>query len=165
MKLTEKLYDVMFMELLMYYECYLPIAEKLGIPVIGTSTLRSHMQADHAVGVPNNPAFIPVEIAECQAKVDMSFVERVQNLWNHLLVYFTKKEVSKRQEEFHLKYFPEYVMNKKKVSLVFFNNHPTFLPRPTIPNAIDVGGIHVQPANPLPEVSFQKFLLITLDRI
>ena len=140
----------MFVELLMVHECYLPIAEKLDIPVIGTVTLHSLMLADQILGVLNNPAVLPAEFS--RVKVEMGFVERVQNLWIHFLIDLGMMEGRQRIAEFYREYFPQYVFHKKEISLVFFNNHATLLPRPNIPNAIDIGGVHVPPPNPLPEV-------------
>jgi len=60
MKSSEKLYDLIFVELFMEYSCYLPIAEKLQVPVIGTITISGWQIADHAVGAPNNPAAVQV---------------------------------------------------------------------------------------------------------
>ena len=149
---TEKLYDIMFVELLVAHECYLPIAEKLGIPVIGTVTLRSWKLADHAIGVPHNPAIIPLELTASKPK--MSLIERIKNVWDNFIVDFHQRtSVRKAINKFYREFFTEDLLHKKDVSLIFFNNHASLLPRPSIPNAIDIGGVHVQPAKPLPKVS------------
>lgn len=44
----------------------------------------------------------------------------------------------------------------KNISMVFVNSHFTFhMPRPWVPNVIEIGGIHVTDPKPLPEVSNQ----------
>lgn len=150
---TEKLYDVMFTEMLAAFECYLPIAQKLGIPVIGTVTLRSGLFADQTIGVPNNPAVIPFEFSN--AKPDMNLVERIKNLWNYFVVnYYYLTDIRWKIQKFYQEYFDEDLLYKKDFSLVFYNNHASLLPHSVTPNAIDIGGIHLKPANPLPEVSF-----------
>lgn len=43
----------------------------------------------------------------------------------------------------------------KKISLIFVNSHFSFiLPRPWMPNLIEIGGIHVIDPKPLPKVRF-----------
>lgn len=149
----EKLYDIMFVELLFAYDCFLPIAQKLGIPVIGTITLRSYKFAESSVGLPNNPAVIPLEISP-YAKIEMSFVERMENLWNHLVIdHYYKVKVDTEVRKFCRDHYAKDLLNKKDISMVFTNNHPSFLSRPLPPNVIDVGGVSVGKARPLPEVS------------
>lgn len=142
----------MFVELLITYECYLPIAQKLGIPVIGTVASRSGKVALRSVGVPDNPAVIPLE--NTHSKPEMSLVERIGNVWNNMVIdYYYQTNTRVLVEKFYRESFAEDLLYKKEVSLVFVNNHASFLPRPSISNAIEVGGIHVKPANPLPDVS------------
>lgn len=142
----------MFVELLMAYECYLPIAQQLNIPVIGTVTLHSWKLADKILGIPNNPAIIPLELAG--SKPEMNFFERIGNLWNYLIVdYYYYTKIRPMIDEFYEKYFTDDQLYKKDISLIFFNNHQSFLSRSTTSNAIEIGGIHIKPASPLPEVS------------
>ncbi|XP_065209917.1 UDP-glucosyltransferase 2-like [Planococcus citri] len=41
--------------------------------------------------------------------------------------------------------------------LIFYNNHASLLPRPMNPNAIDIGGIHLEGVKPLPK-EIEKFI-------
>ena len=88
---SEKMYDVMFFEVLTDFVCYLPIAQKLGIPVIGMVTMHGWTLADNAIGVRNNPAVIPVELGGMPP--EMSFLERLENLWDNFVIdyYFYLK--------------------------------------------------------------------------
>jgi hypothetical protein len=53
---------------------------------------------------------------------------------------------------------------KLKKTAVFYNNHASLLPRVVPPNAIDVRGIHVMPAKPLPKVSTYATRMSRLSR-
>lgn len=155
MKSKEKRYDVMFIESMYMFQCYLPLAEKLNIPVIGTVTLRSWMISDLAMGNPRNPAVIPVELSTFSDK--MTFLERLQNLWKYLyLLYKYNFDIPKKLNEIYNKFYTPDLLNKKQISLVFANNHFSFLSRSTVPNMIDVGGIHVKPAKLLPNVNMSN---------
>ncbi len=148
---TEKLYDVMFTEIFTLYECFLPLAQKLNIPVIGTVTLRSWSYGDVAIGNSYNLAVTPFEFGSYSDQ--MTFFQRLLNLWEYLRFeyhrYVNQKSVLKKLNE---ELYSADLVNKKKVSLVFINNHHSIMPRSLVPNAIEIAGIHLQPANPLPEV-------------
>lgn len=149
----------MFVELLMAYECYLPIAQKLNIPAIGTVTHRSWKPADEALGVPSNPAVIPLEIGSSDPKIEMSLLDRIENLWYSIVSdYYFHIKMRPMIDKFYREYFTEDLLYKKDLSLIFYNNHPSFLPRSTPPNAIEIGGVHVKLANPLPKVRKPRVL-------
>lgn len=148
---TEKPYDVMFIELLAMYECYLPIAQKLGIPIIGTVTHRSWRFADVAIGFSDNLAAIPNELSDAQSK--MTFVQRVRNIGTLLFSeYFLHCVIPARVNQFYQTYFPDFQSQEKKISMAFYNSHASVLPRPTTPSAVEVGGVHIHAAKPLPQV-------------
>lgn len=152
MNSNEKHYDVMFTELIFMFPCFLPLAEKLNIPVIGTVTLRSWKFVDAVMGNPNNPAVVPGELSSFSDK--MTFLERLENFVKALYLDFIHNyAIPKKLNEIYNQFYTPDLLNKKQISLVFTNNHFTLLPRPMAPNIIDVGGIHVKPAKPLPEVS------------
>ena len=109
--------------------------------------------ADEAVGLPHNAAVLP--LYGDGNMLEMSFIERVQNLWKYLLVdYFYHTKMRKEVDTFYREHFSEDLLYKKDVSLLFYNYHPTLLSRPITPNVIEVGGLHVKSPNPLPDVSF-----------
>lgn len=149
---SEKLFDVLLSEHFSDLKCYLPIAEKLAIPVITTMPIHNHFLADRDMGLINNPAVVPMQYFSYS--VEMSFAERIRNLWNTLLFDYLCTPIRQNlNDEILRKEFSEELLHKKKVSLIFNNNHASLLPRPSVPNAIDVGGIHIGPPRPLPTVS------------
>lgn len=134
-------------------QCYLPIAEKLDIPVIGTVATRSWKLSDFATGFPSNPITVPFEFLAVSGPV-MTLSERLESVWGHFLVNFRSQFVTRRKlDYFYQKYFPNMKLNKK-ISMAFYNNHASFFPRLSIPNTIDIGGIHmsIKPEKPLPQV-------------
>jgi len=149
---TEKLYDIILAELRMTYECYFPIAARLNIPIIGTTTVLNWRPADFVVGMPHNPAAIPLGLLN--SKPEMNFFERIQNVWNDFIVGYYRRKSRMAVEKFYQKYFSKDLLYKKDISIVFYNNHASLLPRSTPPNVIEIGGFHVQPAKPLPKVRF-----------
>lgn len=152
MKSKEKYYDVMFIELMWTFQCYLPLAEKLNIPAIGTVAFKSWTLTDVVFGNSRNPAVIPFELSSFSDR--MTRLERFQNLWKNFCFHYKyNSDISKKLTEIYDKFYTPDLLNKKQISLVFANNHITLSSRPSVPNVIDVGGIHVKPAKSLPEVN------------
>lgn len=137
------------------YECYLSLAEQLEIPVIGTINYRSWM-SERAIGNPFNPAIVPL-VWSSHGKF-MTFQQRLINSWNvimnDLLHTFV---VAPKLDRFNQKHFPNLKTSRlKRPSLLFINSHLTLQPRSMVPNAIEIGGIHIEPSKPLPKV-FEYF--------
>ena len=146
-------YDVMFVGMIQMYECYFSLADALKIPVIGTVNYRS-WPSERTVGNPFNPAIVPL-VWSSHGKT-MNFRQRLANTWNiftnDFLYYFV---VSPKLHEFNDRYFPSTRTSSemsRQPALMFINSHLTLQPRPMVPNAIEIGGIHIQPKKPLPKV-------------
>lgn len=152
MRGSEKLYDVIFAEYLFDLDCYLPIAEKLGIPLIGTVTTRSYQWADKAIGISTNPAAIPINMWS-PGGTEMTFSKRLLNSWNYLIIEYYSMYTRRLVDEFYQKYFVPELTYKKTVSFIFYNDHASILPHLSVPNAASIAGISVTQAKPLPRVS------------
>jgi len=111
--------------------------------------------ADKAIGLPNNPAVIPgdIDTASYTSNVEMSLTERLHNVWNYLLVDYHYTFLHERMNQLKRKHFSEELLKNNLISLIFYNHHHSMLSRNYVPNAIEVGGIHLTPAQPLPKVS------------
>lgn len=147
---------MIFVEVQVFYKCYLPIAKKLNVPVIAITTVRSWSIADLATGNPHHPADVPVEQI-LSWRFD-NFYCRLDNLWNYIVIrYFWMVDVVPILEKFHRDYEDklrpyEGYLDIEPV-LMFYNGHHSILPRPNNPNVIEIGGIQVRPAKPLPQVT------------
>lgn len=134
------------------YECYLPIAKKYEIPIIGTVTFRQFMSIDEAVG---NPHHLTLPFTSSTNPKVMTFFQRLTNTGYHLLIKtFYDFEIRAAVGEFFQQYYPAFVKNdvEDRISLLFSNNHPSILSKPLAPNVVEIGGIHIAKSNPLPEV-------------
>ena len=144
-------FDVMFIEFMTLASCFLPLAEKLNIPVIGTVTLRSAYIADMIIGNSNILSVVPNELSPFND--NMTFYQRfVNSLYYVYLEYCRRYVIASKLDRIFRQYYSAELWYKKNVSLLFVNNHATIFPRALVPNIIEVGGIHVKPAKPLPKV-------------
>lgn len=148
-------YDVIFVEMTYLYKCFLPLAQKLNAPVIALTTEKWWYLADRALGNVNHPADVTYgHIASWKSN---SVYERIINIWHFFLVEYTKHSFSDavlkqfyEEHEEQLRPYSEF-LNIEPV-MIFFNSDRTIFPRSLNPNAIEIGGINVSPAKPLPTV-------------
>uniref|UniRef100_A0A8D0EGX9 UDP-glucuronosyltransferase n=1 Tax=Strix occidentalis caurina TaxID=311401 RepID=A0A8D0EGX9_STROC len=120
-------------------------AEKLGIPFVYTIRF-SVGNTRLCGGLPSPPSYVP---ASTRGLTDqMSFVERLQNF----LFYFY-------MDLFFLKYHLATLMSTASEIWLIRTYWDFEFPRPFLPNFEFVGGLHCQPAKPLPKV-FQLYSAI-----
>ena len=138
-------------------DCLLAFAHKFKVPIIGFSSCIFMPWTPGRVGNPDNPAYIPTQFVPYSDK--MNFVERFFNtFWNifHKLHYpFLMDAPAHRIAKQHFgESLPALSQLARNTSLIFVNNHFSFnRPRPLVPGVIEVAGIHIKPAKPLPKVS------------
>ncbi|XP_065216826.1 UDP-glucosyltransferase 2-like [Planococcus citri] len=161
LKSNEKLYDVVFVEVLLFYKCFLHVAEKMNVPVIGTVTMRTWILADIGMNNPYHPAYLSFEPLTQKWHLD-HILGRIVNSWSYIVMAWYKIFISpKLIRQFHDE--NSHLLNSLgrymdiEPDIIFYNNHASLLPRPMNPNAIDVGGIHTNNAKPLP-LEIQKFI-------
>lgn len=94
---------------------------------------------------------------------EMTFLERLENTFTTLVedVLFNALHLP-QQRRLYEKYFPSakksFYEVYKSSAVIFMNTHiSSSSSRPFLPHMIEIGGIHVQPAKPLPD-DLQKFL-------
>jgi hypothetical protein len=108
--------------------------------------------SERLVGNPINLTYIPN--AWTHAGNSMTLYSRVKNTLLTGMIYLWEISVSSlRGELFRRKYFPEIEWSDAgSADLLFLNSHPTLQPRPMVPNAIEIGGVHIPSDASLPNV-------------
>ncbi len=142
----------MFVEMLVMYECYLPIAQKFEIPVIGTVSLRPWPRVDTELGN-SHPFHYPFLLSH--RPIRMSFYERLQNVLDHIGMEYRiyHQIVGPKLQKFYKSHFPFHRSNgNTEISFLFANWHSSIFPRIRVPAMAEIGGIHIQPAKSLPSV-------------
>lgn len=153
---SEEKFDLLVAEMF-NTDCLLAFAYKFKIPIIGFSSCVFMPWTPGRVGNPDNPAYIPTQFVPYSDK--MNFVERFTNtFWNifHKLHYpFLMDAPAHRIAKQHFgESLPALSHLARNTSLIFVNNHFSLnRPRPLVPGVIEVAGIHIKPAKPLPKVS------------
>jgi glucuronosyltransferase len=93
----------------------------------------------------------------------MTFTQRLSNtIHSHIETILYNFIHLPKQRKLYNQYFPNAKKSfdemYKSSAVIFLNNHvASSSPRPYLPNMIEIGGIHVEPAKPLPK-DIQEFL-------
>lgn len=137
-------------------DCYLGFAHKFKVPVVSLSSCTLMPWVSERFGNPDNPAYIPDNMMGYSNKI--SFFGRVENTF----VYVLHRIISRLFMD-----IPSYLIARKyfgadtpyvsdiaqNTSIMLINTHFSLnLPRPQVPNIIDVGGIHIRKIKPPPQV-------------
>lgn len=156
-------FDLIVME---YFntDCYLGFAHWFKAPLVSLGSCTLMPWLNERFGNPDNPSYIPVNLVDYSDR--MNFLERAENtlayIYNnfvsYLLMDIPANIVAKR-------YFGSDVPTLREIayntSLMLENVHFSLtLPRPQVPNVVDVGGIHIGKLKPVPEVNYIFFLHI-----
>lgn len=126
------------------------------VPMIGFTSCYPFPFVFEHFGVYENPSYMPSYYGGFSR--EMNFYERLLNTWFQLqMVYFFKFRQEPRTEEIFKNISEEYKFSKTRVSrdvsLLFSHSHFSLLRSvPLPPQVVEVGGIHIQPLKPVPQV-------------
>jgi glucuronosyltransferase len=137
-------------------DCMLGFVHKFKVPFIAIGTSVMMPWGNVRFGNPDNPSYIPHHFLAHSDR--MSFSERIVNTvyqisvqWAyHFLMDMPTQKIAR-------KYFgeslPPLADIARNTSLLLLNTHfSTNQPRPLVPQIIEVGGLHLSPPRPLPQV-------------
>lgn len=166
---NEKPIDLVILESY-YVHCYLPIAVIQKVPVIWYLAPSRMFPADLAIGNEQNPSYFPTVISrmyEFPPSNTAPFTSRLKNLKNYLsnylyhYFYFAPLTESICEEYFGGQVRCDLNELFKSVSLLLTYSHTVLHPRATVPNHVGIGGMHMEPVNPLPDVSlhYHRYLI------
>lgn len=142
-------------------ECVYQIAKLFKCPVIAVhSTLVMPWSTDR-FALTNNPAYIPNPFVPFSDKMD--FLERLDNTlitlyhfmyYNYGMLAKDGKVIREHYGETEALKLNDY---KYDTCIYLVNTHYTLnLPRPLVPNVVEVGGVHIGKEEHLPQVSFSQ---------
>ncbi|XP_046482540.1 UDP-glucosyltransferase 2-like [Neodiprion pinetum] len=156
---TDKKYDLMLTEVF-GTNCYLAVAHKLKLPVVGVVTSAMYPWAYDTVAESPLASFIPCQFTPYTN--DMRFMERLENLviilYSKFLFFYYDKTVS---EPIAKKYIDDLTSLNDiyfNFSLVLVNSHRSIHGvRSTSPAIVDVAGVHIDETQQLTK-ELEEFL-------
>lgn len=150
-------FDLIFVEAF-DSDCYLGFVERFKAPYILYSAMALPIWLSDWIYNPGEVAYVPDHM--CRLSGRLEFLQRVENvLCQTVLRGFYWFINQRRSVGIVNKYFGTDLEDldavKKNVSMIFLNSfHCVNGVRPYLPNVVELGGIHMKPEKPLPNVSF-----------
>lgn len=161
-KRDNQTFDVVIIEHL-FYSSILAFAEIYDCPIIGITSLDSMSTTHEYIGNEANPVIHP-EIFFPFRHGELTFWERWESLKFYLRLRFIITEEYDRQYAVQIrKHFPTVQTSiksmTKRIQLVMTNTSPAMgFIRPVLPNTIQLGFMHIEPAKTLPNGDLKTFL-------
>ncbi|XP_039290797.1 UDP-glycosyltransferase UGT5 isoform X4 [Nilaparvata lugens] len=153
-------FDVILMELF-ETDVTLGLMHRFKAPTIALSSCPAYPWANHRFANPENPSHVPIMLTDNRAK--MSLFQRLKNLAYlvslELVYYFLIKPMSQVEANNYFgKDMPDLIEVAKSTSLLFINTHHSLYgAKPIVPAVIEVGGMHIEEAQRLPQ-ELQSFI-------
>ncbi|XP_046620210.1 UDP-glucosyltransferase 2-like [Neodiprion virginianus] len=163
---TKTKYDVMVTEVF-GTNCYLAVAHKLQIPVVGVTTGVMYSWGYSPFFGDGNPSFIPSQLGSFTN--EMSFLERVENTIIHFysifLFNYYERTVSDPLARQYVEDMPPLTDLYNNMSLMLVNSHPSIHGvRPGSPAIVEVAGLHVDETQVLSK-ELEEFLNSSKDGV
>ncbi|XP_050316496.1 UDP-glucosyltransferase 2-like isoform X3 [Bactrocera neohumeralis] len=143
---SDEQFDLIIIEVL-YQDALYALGKHFKAPVIGVSTFGADVVIDQLVDNVSPLAYVP---APSGTNLDvMNFWQRLDNLYtNTMELLYTYLVIIPEQQQYYEKYFPNATLRltdvRRDFSLLLLNQHYSFSwPRPLVPNAIEVAGMHI----------------------
>lgn len=138
-------------------DCALVVAKKFNCPVIRVHSATLMPWTGSRFGNPLNPAYIPINFLPFSDRMD--FFERLENTIVTCVqnIYFNYFLLSKSNDLIERRFGKSYRTLDSEIyqnSLLLVNSYFALnLPRPFVPNVIEIGGAHIDKSQPLSVVS------------
>ncbi|KRT79528.1 glucuronosyltransferase, partial [Oryctes borbonicus] len=125
-----------------------------GAPIVGISATDLLPWAGARMGNPDNPSYVPNYFLSLNEQ--MVLHEKLQAFFALFLTkigyFFLSTAASEiRAREFFGNHLPSLETIVSNTSLLLVNSHISVnVPRPMVPNVVEVGGLHIEPSDSLP---------------
>ncbi|KRT85103.1 glucuronosyltransferase, partial [Oryctes borbonicus] len=147
LKQTTKKYDILITEFFAT-DCALGFSYLFGIPSVALTTSIALPWTSSFIGFPDNPSYIPNYFTPFRPSMTLS--ERVINTGVYVITKMGYDIFSMTESNIHAKEFfgsnlPDLEELASNVSLLLVNSHfSVHMARPTVPNFIEVAGLHIK---------------------
>ncbi|XP_065333889.1 UDP-glycosyltransferase UGT5-like [Cloeon dipterum] len=145
-------FDVVIVESF-FFDCFASMSKLFEAPLVLFTSQWAPQWAHQAMGNPDPWATSPNMFLPYTHK--MNFIERLHNFIHSAIALLSRKYYELPRQDVIIKEvfgenFPTLAELEKEAALMLINSHPiTNSPHANLPNVIEVGGIHIQPAEPL----------------
>ncbi|XP_044752267.1 UDP-glycosyltransferase UGT5-like [Coccinella septempunctata] len=172
LKQSKQHYDLVLLEMFVV-DCFFGFSHIFKAPVVAITSSVDLPWGSHRIGNPDNPSYIPTYFGEFGKS--MSIYERLLNTITLVYAKYRQKVHLSYQEKLAKQFFggdlPPLDDIVSNTSLMIVNSHFSLnQPRPTVPNLVEVAGIHIREPRKLPKdlldiVGNKKFVYFSFGSI
>ncbi|XP_046662555.1 UDP-glucosyltransferase 2-like [Homalodisca vitripennis] len=144
------------------YDCFAVFAHKFNTPIVTIVTASALPWSNPRVGNPDHPAYIVNNYINSHE--DMTLYQRTVNtlawLMSTIAIHPLNYDLNNAPIQHYLDASAPTVQDiiSSRTSLVMVNSHFSMLQsRPLVPNFVEIGGIHIKDAKPIPK-DFKNFM-------
>ncbi|XP_054744909.1 UDP-glycosyltransferase UGT5-like [Anastrepha obliqua] len=139
-------FDIIIVEVL-FVESLYALGHHFKAPMIGVATFGTDVVIDQLVDNISPVAYVPAPSGKNLDR--MNFWQRLDNLYSYTMeLMYSHLVTIPQQQQLYEKYFPNATLNlreaRRDFALLLLNQHYSYsCPRPLVPNAIEVAGMHI----------------------
>ncbi|KAK9878455.1 hypothetical protein WA026_022095 [Henosepilachna vigintioctopunctata] len=169
---SKKKYDLIILEIFIC-DCFFGFAETFKAPVVSLISSSDLPWGGYRIGNPDNPAYIPVYFQGYRPHKYL--YDRFWNTIAYLQAKIGHRWYSRKQTQISREFFGKDLPDLNDIvantSLLLVNSHLSVnMARPTVPNFIEVGGLHIEsPKTPKKEIlnfiGKDKFIYFSLGSL
>ncbi|XP_065216418.1 UDP-glycosyltransferase UGT5-like [Planococcus citri] len=159
---TKEKYDLLITEAFCS-DALIPFAYILDLPLVLFSSLPILPWYSDRVGNIDNPSFIQFQFSDVLLEYHSTFYQRLYNVATYVMSRICHKFIwEPKTNELVRKYLgsgipPVQEIAKNTSMILSFSHFSMNSPRPLVPSVVEVGGIHIEDAAPLPK-DIEKFI-------
>lgn len=134
--------------------------ERFNCSIIGLTSMDAHELLHDVMGNPIHPILYPTQ--DIAYSVPTTFQQRLSHFIFKLFfkyhVYSIEVSFREPLKEYFHRQLPSFYEMAKRIKLILINANPVFYPvRPLTPGTVNVYGLHIVKAKPLPQVRLENF--------
>ncbi|KAJ8972841.1 hypothetical protein NQ314_000005 [Rhamnusium bicolor] len=159
---TKEEFDLMIIEFF-NSDCFLSLYYKIKAPIVGITSSTLMPWSSERFANPTHTAYIPNNCMDYSDK--MTFLERLENTvvtlyHQYHYEYYTLSRDEQIARKFLGRKASQITSFIKNSGILLTNTHFSLnLPRPLVPNVVEVGGIHIGGIRPLPKVRKYSYII------
>lgn len=152
-------FDLVIAEFFTSTPIFAPIAAVVDAPIVGFCPMIQFPWINDLMGMDTTMSYMPSLLSSSGDR--MSFVQRVANTVESIIInvgfnWFNSRVIRDIVNDHYGLQTESTIETMANLTMIMTNNyHSVFLPYPTLPGIVEVGGIHVVDEKPVPKVIFK----------
>lgn len=165
---SNRKFDLVIVEIMTSTPIFTPIARLVDAPIIGVCPMFLFPWIKKIIGEPEVISYMPNFLPMSNYSTETTVIQRASNTLFHLFYMglldwlFSTKVPAKVESHYGIRLSP--LESMSNISLILLNSHFSIFPAvPHAPGIVEIGGIHIVDAKPIPKVNDIVIILILIS--